>query len=215
MKKYTVYKIINNVNNKVYIGCHITENLNDNYMGSGNMIKRAIKKYGLENFTKEYIKIFDNPEDMYELESTLVNENFVKNENTYNLKEGGLGGFTHIHDKLENDENFKKEFSETMKQVRLNMIKLNGIEKDMQSIREGFSKYLELNGGTFSGKRHTDESKRKIGEKNKINQLGSNNSVYGTCWIYNDNEKISKRIKKDNLESWISKGWKKGRKMIF
>lgn len=44
-------------------------------------------------------------------------------------------------------------------------------------------------------------------------QQGEKNSQYGTCWIYNDKECI--KIKKEQLEEYISKGWIKGRKMKF
>lgn len=44
-KFYTVYKITNIINNNIYVGCHATENINDNYYGSGTNIKKAIKKY--------------------------------------------------------------------------------------------------------------------------------------------------------------------------
>lgn len=38
------------------------------------------------------------------------------------------------------------------------------------------------------------------------------NSQYGTCWIYNENLRQNKKIKKDEIERWITKGWSKGRK---
>ena len=54
-----IYKITNKINGKIYIGKHSTDNLNDGYIGSGVVLKQAIKKYGVENFTKEIIEFCD------------------------------------------------------------------------------------------------------------------------------------------------------------
>lgn len=48
--KYTIYKITNKVTGKIYIGKHQTEDLNDGYMGSGKLLKRAQEKYGINSF---------------------------------------------------------------------------------------------------------------------------------------------------------------------
>jgi len=94
--KYTVYKIINLLNEKVYVGVHKTDSLDDGYMGSGKNIKRAINKYGVENFKKEYLAVFDNPEEMFEMETQIVNEEFISSKETYNITLGGNGSWEHI-----------------------------------------------------------------------------------------------------------------------
>jgi hypothetical protein len=94
---YYLYKITNNVNNKIYIGIHQTSNLNDGYFGSGKMLHRAINKYGKCKFTKEIIEYFDNREEMIANEKLIVNSKFVKSTRTYNMVEGGLGSFSYIN----------------------------------------------------------------------------------------------------------------------
>ena len=89
MKKYTIYKITNITNGKIYIGSHITTNLDDGYMGSGSNIKLDIKKYGLANFKKDILFVFENKEDMINKEIEIVNEEFIEREDTYNIIKGG------------------------------------------------------------------------------------------------------------------------------
>ena len=49
MKKWIIYKTTCTVNNKIYIGQHKTDNIDDGYIGSGKLITSAIKKYGKKN----------------------------------------------------------------------------------------------------------------------------------------------------------------------
>ena len=90
---YIIYKTTNKINGKFYIGKHQTQDLNDGYMGSGRLIKRAITKYGVENFHKEILEVHNSEEDMNEAEKRLV----VLSEDSYNLCEGGKGGFGYIN----------------------------------------------------------------------------------------------------------------------
>ena len=54
-KRFIVYKTTNLLNGKVYIGKHETYDINDDYLGSGKILKYALKKYGSINFKKEII----------------------------------------------------------------------------------------------------------------------------------------------------------------
>jgi len=93
---YLVYKITNLINGKYYIGKHCTDKLDDSYMGSGKLIKDAIKKYGKINFKKEILVSCDNEFDMNVIESCLINP-FPNNKLSYNLTEGGNGSFKYIN----------------------------------------------------------------------------------------------------------------------
>jgi len=210
---FTVYKIKNIINNKIYIGCHRTKNLDDNYMGSGLLIRRAIEKYGIENFKKEYIEIFDNEEDMFKMESALVNEDFVKDESTYNLKEGGCGGWSYVNEHrdvsyLHSDEHRQRLYKQGIKVKEL--MSNDEYKKEFSvKVKNGVQKNIKIRGtfNTWEGRKHTEESKRKIGNANSINQLGTNNSMYNHTYVSNVDSKMCICISNDELEDYISDGW--------
>lgn len=221
---YTIYKITNKINGKFYIGSHKTKNLDDRYMGSGKYLIRAQEKYGLENFEKEILFIYDNPEEMYSKEAEIVNEEFLMNENTYNLKLGGYGGwdFNNTSEgQLLRQHSYKKwsqagnrafleklVLDETFRNKILNQRKELGKQTSLR-MKEKW-KSGEFSG--FSGKIHSDETKCKLKEAAKNKHNGEKNSQYGTKWIYSETLKISKKISK--LDD-IPDGWKEGRKIKF
>jgi hypothetical protein len=86
---YILYKTINLVNNKTYIGIHQTKNINDGYLGSGLAMRRAIKKYGEDTFKREILEFCSSYEELLEREKVYVNEDWVNEETNYNLKTGG------------------------------------------------------------------------------------------------------------------------------
>jgi len=94
---YYLYQIRNNVNGKIYIGVHKTNDLNDGYMGSGKRLHDAYKHHGIENFTKTILEEFNNSDEMYAREKQIVTEEFLNRNDTYNLRRGGTGGFDFIN----------------------------------------------------------------------------------------------------------------------
>jgi hypothetical protein len=211
---YTIYKISNKINGKIYIGSHKTKNLDDGYMGSGKYLKHAQEKYGMENFKKEILFVYDNPEEMYAKEAELVNEEFISEENTYNIKVGGFGGFDYINSVMSDEERFKisslggltRHISEEEMSRRIS----EGIMDSDKKFNGTLSVSQKYPKSPFYGKRHSDSTKKKIGMSVSNKQMKEKNSQYGTIWITNGSE--NKKIK--DL-SQIPEGWYRGRKITL
>lgn len=211
-KKYHyIYKITCSVTRKYYFGMHSTDNLEDGYFGSGKRLWFSINYHGKENHIKEILEFYENREELAKREREIVNQQLINEELCMNLVVGGEGGrgFTSEEQKLnaeksnarqrflrENDPEWAKKESE-------NISKGNKKAYD-EGRRERF--YFH----DWSGKSHSDETKKKIGEKNSNYQKGEGNSQFGTCWITKDGE--NKKIKKQELETYTQQGWEKGRK---
>lgn len=219
MKYYTIYKVTNRIDGKIYIGSHKTENLNDNYMGSGKYLKRAIKKYGVENFKKEILFVFSTPEEMYAKEAELVNEDFLATANTYNLKIGGFGGWDYNNKYTWNDEtrriqniknscfNDPEKFDSILKLGQERRRELWKTEEYRSKMTLHLKSICYTRG--FAGKHHSEETKNKIGTANSISQSGNKNSQFGSIWITNGTE--NRKLK---LSEQVPPNWIKGRTIL-
>lgn len=96
---YMVYATVNKINGRLYIGIQATKdpykfdgrlseqidiNKPTSYNRCKNLLQAAILKYGLKNFYKIPIKIFNCIEDANALYEQLVDKEFVKRNDTYN-----------------------------------------------------------------------------------------------------------------------------------
>jgi group I intron endonuclease len=205
---YLIYKITNKLDGKIYIGSHKTKNINDDYMGSGKYLNHAYKKHGIENFIKEILFVYDNAKDMYTKEAELVNEDFLAEANTYNLKKGGFGGFDYINNiGLNNKAN---QCSKGGKKVSTNGGGFKG-KTHSEDTKKYLSKILTRRPGTFNGRTHTDSTKQQMRDVKKGTGLGKANSQFGTVWITNGKENL--KIQKDKISKYYDLGYSKGRKV--
>lgn len=160
---HIIYKIVNRINGKFYIGKHTTKNPYDNYMGSGKLIREAIKKYGKENFVKIILYCLATEDEAYHKEAEIVTEEFVSRKDTYNLTVGGEGFSTG-----ENHPNFNKQLSI---EIKCKLSKANiGKQRSEQTKR----KISEAHKGKFTGENHpnygkhlSDETKQKLSVAHK------------------------------------------------
>jgi hypothetical protein len=91
---FIIYKTTNKINGKFYIGVH--NGTRNWYKGSGSVIKKAIKKYGINNFTRETLYELDSEVDAYLKEQEVVSLDLISDPLCYNLRLGGRGGRTGI-----------------------------------------------------------------------------------------------------------------------
>lgn len=206
-KYHYIYKTINLVNGKYYYGMHSTDNLNDDYIGSGQMLWHAIKKYGRENFKKEILEFFPDRSSLKEREKLIVNEDLVRDPVCMNLTIGGQGGFH------SDEEQFKRSSSggkATSLRLKTDEIFSHDFSKKMSDSAKIKHEFGILHAPDWTGKHHNENAKRKIGDHTKLSQKGEKNSQYGKIWISNLDKKENKRILKSES---IPEGWNRGRKI--
>ena len=157
---YTVYKITNKVNGKYYIGVHKTDDPYDGYMGSGVAIKNAIKKYGKQNFIQEILFVTESKNDAYEKEKELTVD-FLKEDN-YNMRQGGVGGFSR--------DNARKGYTNSLEKLTKEQLSDNGkkgyIAANIDPVESG-----RKGGIANKGKPKSEEHKQKLRDTWKRKKL--------------------------------------------
>ena len=198
-----VYMITNLKNNKRYIGKHKTNKEKNSYLGSGFLLKKAMDKYGKENFKKEIICKCYTLEELNECEKHFINRyDACKREDFYNISSGGTGGRTW--------QNYSDEDREkSLEKYRGKNSPLYGIPRTKEVIEK-------VRKGNI-GKKRSEETRKRMSER----QLGEKNYWFGKkrpehskimsgekhpmakkIFVYDENMKLVNKFncKKDCLE---------------
>lgn len=158
MVYYYTYKITclkGSLKGCYYFGKHRTSNLNDNYRGSGTIIKDYFKKYGVvegETFIKEILAFYNDQKELDTAEYNLITEVLGKDKKCLNITHGGAGGFCNMNEEI------ASKISDNMKQKSTDF-------------------YKERNSWKI-GKKDSDKTKAKKSESMK----GNKNSLGNTAW---------------------------------
>jgi hypothetical protein len=201
-----LYKTTCLVTGRYYIGMHSTNNLEDGYMGSGKRLRYSLRKHGVDNHKKEILEFFETRELLIEAEKRVITDDMIADVNCMNIMSGGTGGFISVEQQRHRSSCGGKAHAMKMmldEDYRNKVIERNKLSllKHLKSGKHNFK--------TFSGKKHSETTKEKI-SKTKLKQgIGETNSQYGTCWITKDG--VNKKIKKEDLDTFIQDGWVKGR----
>lgn len=201
-----IYKTTCQVTGRYYIGMHSTSNLEDGYMGSGRRLRYSLKKYGKENHKVEILEFLPDRESLAKRESEIVNEQFLNDEFSMNMKAGGEGG-GRLWSK-EHAEKFHKAGGKKVFQLlnKRHVEKLKTDKTYKKKVSDSLKKTaMDSDTFGFSGRKHSEETKEKMSKKAKL-RVGPNNSQFGTQWITDGSKNM--KIQKS---SPIPNGWKKGR----
>lgn len=196
---FFIYKTVNMINGKFYIGQHRTEHLKDGYLGSGNVLKKAIDKYGRENFERVILEYCSSAEQLNEAETRWITQELVDDHNCYNMKTGGEQSFNISNEtkrKMSVAKIGKIATKETRNKLSIIARENNNFkgkhhsEKTKKILREKCANFGDKNG--FFGKHHTEETKEIIASKKRgthrsesskakqsMSVSGKNNHFYG------------------------------------
>lgn len=217
-----IYKTTCVITQRFYIGMHSTDNLNDNYIGSGKQLWRSINKHGREHHNIEILEFLPSRKSLANREWEIVNEELINNPLCMNLKNGGDGGW----ETLNKDPDYKWariKGGQTIKnRCEFWLIHKNRMETDEKyknkhnsSVSLSLKQRWAEHGHPWKGRKHTEETKQKQSDAKKGKCSGENNNGYGTCWMYHLQEEKNIKIKKENVEQYLLQGWIKGRKMEY
>jgi group I intron endonuclease len=174
-----IYKITNNINNKMYIGQTIRPLLKrfkeHKKRANCSALYEALKKYGEENFTIELIENVESINLLNEREQHWITFYNTLSPNGYNLTSGGNNGRVSSEETKQKLSNFMKgkvgkdhpgyghkvteEHKKLLSDQMKNRIILDETKKKMSESAKGNQKQL--------GKKRSEETKLKMSQKKK------------------------------------------------
>jgi len=142
---------------------------------------------------------------LYKITNKINNKFYYGIHCTNNLNDGYMGSGKLLHKAYDKYgiENFNKEIIQFCNSLE----EVSNLEKQIvnEDLLNNPLCYNVIKGGYYLD----EETLKHIGEINSKQQIGKNNSQYGTKWI-NDGVKNLK-IKENQLDLYIQNGWKIGR----
>jgi hypothetical protein len=214
-----LYKITR-FDGKFYIGIHSTDNLKDNYFGSGILLKRSINKYGQNNHKLEIIEFFSNRKLAVEKEKEIVNEVLLTNSLCLNMVPGGTGG--NIGGGGFYSKDHKSKFhsggglSTSKKRKEDKIFKENIDSKISIGMKNWVNKNREKvlssqKAATAVARLPVAIAKRKATYLITGHSKGEKNPNFGKIWINNGINKLG--VKKEVLQEYLNNGYCLGRKI--
>lgn len=200
-----IYMTRNLIDGRLYIGKRKSNVfLKEKYLGSGKILKQAVELYGKENFEVELLCECESKEELNEKEIYYIAFYHAQTNNKYyNICKGGEAG---PGGPMFKGHKHSEETKKKMSDARTGTLNSNYGNRWNQSdeLKALHSKLSSGENNGMFGKKHSDNTKKLIGEKNKLAMSGR---------VRITNGEINKIVKPEELEYYYSIGFYKGRTM--
>ena len=221
-----VYKTTDLVSGLIYVGQHKSESFDEKYYGSGIIISKLIKKYGLNRFKCELLEECDNLEHLNEREIYWINKlNALDNSVGYNIATGGAFGDSGYHNGMLGKTQSQKQ-KDAARNYQLNNPKTSQMKNKMSKAMKGNSNASNGKGMIFIHFLDDIQKRVKLEDAWKYIEQGwefgkskkAINSQREAFKIkYANGTYISKKdkaifVNNTELQSYLDKGWKVGKK---
>lgn len=182
-----IYETTNLINGRKYIGLSNKEQFDSSYLGSGSILKKAIKKYGRESFKVKPLEYHYNKQSLIDAERRVIKERKANiSDEYYNICEGGQWG-----DVISGmSEESKKAMGEKISKKRKDWFNNNPHQRKL---------YAERMRKMSSGKKLSEEDKIRLQKAQKEDRQKNPEK-------YKDAIKKSRETKKKNgTNLWLNK----------
>jgi len=188
---YKLYKVVNLVNQKIYIGItklEVSERWNKHLLDANSPLHRAIQKYGKENFTIEILKESLDRLEISSLEDPTI-EKFQSRitQHGYNVAKGGYGGNLGEEVNRKRRETFSKKTSEE-KQSAISKRNITIAGRNKSNHAGKLRQATKMIGNKFAeGLVHTSETKQIISNANSKPKSDETRQKMSSSAIMNNN----------------------------
>lgn len=204
--------------NKYYYGQHTTNNLNDNYKGSGKKLVDYYKKHP-SGYIKEIISFYDSQDELNKAEYEIIHP-CLNDKKCINLREGGIRGSMSKESKIKLSNSLKQYYKThkhwndgktgcySKETTAKRSASLKGKNKGKKLTEAHKQKLSKIKTGKKRGS-FTEEHKRKLSLSHK-GLIPATKGRKG--YKFMNNGTINKIIHSDKIEEYLKNGWFMGMK---
>jgi hypothetical protein len=218
-KFHYIYKTTCVITGNYYIGMHSTDNIQDDYLGSGKRLTNSINKHGKENHIREILEFLPDRDSLRKREAMLVREDTITDLKCMNLVPGGNSG------RGWSPEACRKGAATSWNKIKNDPVKYEDFVNRSLAVLENARAEGKISSFTAGSEWQkivsaasntpTAKAKRKAKMTENGHQQGETNSQFGKIWMYSKTEQKNIKVCRDDVDTHPKSGWLLGRKMKF